>query len=202
MCGCVWEKKGLTCYQSDTKCIRAGEYYINLSTTESQRVALVNVGCFTEIRTIRSILDTYDPKSGSYRRGFVPRRKNCPCDLMMRCSSADFTDGTARTSIIRHSSMSMLPSESSNCHTNLGTTIYILVCFISWSGHRLMPVIMRIMRISGTGLIWTPCVLLMTPKEYPLHRVSTFHYFLFKCIRVPIMSPEITPHPDHQLTVL
>ena len=58
MCGCVWEKKGLTCYQSDTKCIRAGEY-INagrtlqhepLSTTEGQRVALVNVGSCTEIR--------------------------------------------------------------------------------------------------------------------------------------------------------
>ena len=58
MCGCVWEKKGLTCYQSDAKCIRAGEY-INagrtlqhkpLSTTEGQRVALMNVGYFTEIR--------------------------------------------------------------------------------------------------------------------------------------------------------
>ena len=58
MCGCVWEKKGLTCYQSDTKCIRAGEY-INagrtlhhkpLSTTEGQRVALVDVGSCTEIR--------------------------------------------------------------------------------------------------------------------------------------------------------
>ena len=58
MCGCVWEKKGLTCYHSDTKCIRAGEY-INagrtlqhkpLSTTEDQRVALMNVGSFTEIR--------------------------------------------------------------------------------------------------------------------------------------------------------
>ena len=24
MCGCVWEKKGLTCYQYDAKCIRAG----------------------------------------------------------------------------------------------------------------------------------------------------------------------------------
>ena len=58
MCGCVWEKNGLTCYQSDAKCIRAGEY-INagrtlqhkpLSTTEGQRVALMNVGYFTEIR--------------------------------------------------------------------------------------------------------------------------------------------------------
>ena len=58
MCGCAWEKKGLTCYQSDAKCIRAGEY-INegrilqhkpLSTTEGQRVALMNVGPFTEIR--------------------------------------------------------------------------------------------------------------------------------------------------------
>ena len=58
MCGCVWEKKGLTCYQSDAKCIRAGEH-INagrtlqhkpLSNTEDQRVALMNVGSFTEIR--------------------------------------------------------------------------------------------------------------------------------------------------------
>ena len=58
MCGCVWEKTVLTCYQSDTKCIRAGEY-INagrtlqhkpLSTTEGQRVALVNAGSCTEIR--------------------------------------------------------------------------------------------------------------------------------------------------------
>ena len=68
--------------------------------------------------------------------------------------------------------------------------LYILVGFISWSGHRLMPVIMMIMRRSGPGLIWTPCILLMTPKEYPLHRFSTFHYFLFKCIRVPRMFPE------------
>ena len=58
MCGCVWDKKGLTCHQSDAKCIRAGEY-INggrtlrhkpLFTTEGQRVALMNVGSFTEIR--------------------------------------------------------------------------------------------------------------------------------------------------------
>ena len=58
MCGCVWEKKGLTCYQYDAKCLRAGEY-INagrtlqhkpLSTMEGQRVALMNVGSFTEIR--------------------------------------------------------------------------------------------------------------------------------------------------------
>ena len=147
-------------------------------------------GLLLKSGTIRSILDTDDQKSGSYRRGLVPRRKNCPYDLMMRCASADFTDGTARTSIIRHSSMPMLPSESSIWHTNLGTTIYILVCFISWSGHRLMPVIMRIMRRSGPGLIWTPCILLTTPKEYPLHRFSTFHYFLFKCIRVPRMCPE------------
>ena len=58
MCGCVWEKKGLTCYQPDTKFIRAGEY-INagrtlqhkpLSTTEGQKVALMNAGYFAEIR--------------------------------------------------------------------------------------------------------------------------------------------------------
>ena len=186
MCGCVWEKKGLTCYQSDTKCIRAGEY-INagrtlqhkpLSTTEGQRVALVNVGSFTEIRddSINSGHRWSKKRKLSTWIGTL-RRKNCPCDLMMRCASAAFTDGTAKTSIIRHSSMPVLPSESSICHTNLGTTIYILVCFISWSGHWLMPAIMRIMRRSGPGLLWTPCILLMTPKEYPLHRFSTFHYF-------------------------
>ena len=64
-------------------------------------------------------------KSGSYLRGLVPRRKNCPCDLMMGCASADITGGTARNSIIRHSLMPMIPSESSICHTNLGTTIYV-----------------------------------------------------------------------------
>ena len=37
----------------------------------------------------------------------------------------------ARTSIIRHSLMTMIPSESSICHTNLGTTI----CFVPWSGY-------------------------------------------------------------------
>ena len=26
MCGCVWDEKGLICYQYDAKCIRAGEY--------------------------------------------------------------------------------------------------------------------------------------------------------------------------------
>ena len=28
----------------------------------------------------------------------------------------------------------------------------------------------------------TPCIVLMTPIEYPLHSFTTFHYFLFKCI--------------------
>ena len=31
---------------------------------------------------------------------------------------------TERTSIIRHSLMPMIPSESSICHTNLGTTMF------------------------------------------------------------------------------
>ena len=127
MCGCVWEKKGLTCYQSDTKCIRAGEYistqveHCSTSRCPPRKVREWRWwmwGLLLKSRTIRSILDTDDQKSGSYRR------TNCPCDLMMRCASADFTDGTARTSIIRHSSMPMLPSESSICHTNLGTTIH------------------------------------------------------------------------------
>ena len=53
-----------------------------------------------------------------------------------------------------------------------------------------MPVIMRIMRRSGPGLIWTPCILLMTPIEYHLHSFNTFQYVLFKCIGVPGMCPE------------
>ena len=156
-----------------------------LSTTEGQRVALMNVWSFTEIWG-----DSINSGCGTYRRGLVPRRKNCLCDLMMGCASADIADGTARTSIVRHSLLPIIPSESSICHTNLGTNIYILVCFISWSGYWLMPVIMRIMWRSGPGFIWTPCILLMTPIEYPLHSFSTFHYFLFKCIWVPGMCPE------------
>ena len=84
-------------------------------------------GLLLKSGAIRSILDTDGQKSGSYRRGLVPRRKNCPCDLMMGCARADFTDGTARTSIIRHSLMPMIPSESSISHTNLCRT-YIHSC--------------------------------------------------------------------------
>ena len=84
-----------------------------LSTTEGQRVALMNVGSFTEIRGDSINSGHRWSKSGSYRRGLVPRRKNCPCDLMMGCASAHFTDGTARTFIIRLSLMPMLPYESS-----------------------------------------------------------------------------------------
>ena len=75
---------------------------------------------------IRSILDTGGQKSGSYRRGWVPRRKNCPCDVMIGCArrSADIPDGNARTSIIRHILMPMIQSESIICHTNLGTTMF------------------------------------------------------------------------------
>ena len=90
-------------------------------------------GLLLKSGAIRLILDTAGQKSGSYRRGLVPRRKNCPCDLMMGCASADFTDGTARTSIIRHSLIPMLPSESSICHTNLATTIYTFL-YVSYLG--------------------------------------------------------------------
>ena len=45
----------------------------------------------------------------------------CDCDI----------PETARTSIIRHSLMSMIPSESSICLSILGTTI----CFVPWSGY-------------------------------------------------------------------
>ena len=136
MCGCVWEKKGLTCYQSDGKCIRAGEY-INggrtlqhkpLFTTEGQRVALMNVGSPLKSGAIRSILDTDGQKCGSYRRGLVPRRKNCPCDLVMGCASADITDGTARTSVIRHSLTPTIPSESSRGVTGIPCSRHYHCC--------------------------------------------------------------------------
>ena len=100
---------------------------------------------------IRSILDTDGQKSESYRRGLVPRRKNCPCDLMMGCASADFTDGTARTSIIRHSLMPMLPSESSICHTNLGTTIH------SCMFHMLEWLLINACNNEDYAKIWTRC---------------------------------------------
>ena len=67
---------------------------------------------------IRSSLYTDGQKSGSNPGGLVPRRKTDIPEI-------------ARTSIIRHSSMRMIPSESSICHTNLGTTI----CFVPWSGY-------------------------------------------------------------------
>ena len=41
MRGCVWKKKkGLTCYQSDAKCIRAGEYIISTEWRDSLIVGL------------------------------------------------------------------------------------------------------------------------------------------------------------------
>ena len=83
-------------------------------------------GLLLKSEAIRSILDTDSQKSGSYRRGLLPRRKNRPCDLMVGCASADITGGTARTSIIRHSLMSMIPSESSISHINLLTRLVCL----------------------------------------------------------------------------
>ena len=43
-----------------------------LSTTEGRRVALMNLGALLESGAIRSD----DQKSGTYRRGWVPRRRN------------------------------------------------------------------------------------------------------------------------------
>ena len=101
----------MTYYQSDAKCIRAGEY-INacrtlqhkpLSTTEGQRVALMNVGYFTEIRGDSINSGHRWSKKRKLLTCIGTSKKNCPCDLMMGYASADFTDGTARTFIIRHS---------------------------------------------------------------------------------------------------
>ena len=143
----VWMCLGEEGIDTDAKCIQAGEcinagrtlQHKPLSTTEGQRVVLMNVGSFTEIRGDSINSGHRWSKSGSYRRGLVPRRKNCPCDLMMGCASAHFMDGTARTSIIR------------------------LSLYFAHDAYRV---------------------------SIPLHIFSTFHYFLFKCIRVPGMCPE------------
>ena len=102
-----------------------------LSTTEGQRVALMNVGSFTEIRgdSINSGHRWSNKRKISTWIG--TSKKKLPMRFDDGCASADITDGTARTSIIGHSLMPMIPSESSICHTNLGSTIYI----IASSGH-------------------------------------------------------------------
>ena len=114
MCGCVWEKNRLICYQSDAKCIRAGEninagrtvQHKPLSTTEGQRVALMNVGSFIEIRGDSINFGHRWSKQRKLSTWIGTSKNNCPCDLMMGCASADITDGTAR---IRHSLRPMIP---------------------------------------------------------------------------------------------
>ena len=78
---------------------------------------------------IRSILDTVGQKYGSYRSGWVLRRNKWPWDLMMGCESE--IPETARTFIIRHSLMPMIPSDSNIWQTHLGT----IICFVPWSGY-------------------------------------------------------------------
>ena len=105
-----------------------------LSTTEGQRVALMNLGSLTESRgnSINSGHRWSEKRKLATWMG--TSKKKLPMrfdDGLCETASADITDGTARTSIIRHSLMPMIPSESSICYTNLGTTI----CFIPWSGY-------------------------------------------------------------------
>ena len=47
-------------------------------------------GLLLKSEAIRSIMYTDGQKSGNYRRGWISRRKNCPCDLMMGCASETF----------------------------------------------------------------------------------------------------------------
>ena len=81
-------------------------------------------GLLPKSGAIRSHLDTDGLKSWSYRRGWVPRRESCPCDLMMDCASETFRKPRGPP-INNHRLMPMISSESSICHTNLGTTIYM-----------------------------------------------------------------------------
>ena len=124
--------------------------------------------------------------SGSNRRGLVPRRKKCPCDLMMGCASAYITDGTARTSITRHSLMPMITSESSICHTNLGTTIH------SCMFHILAWLLINACNNEDYAKIWTrphldTLYFPLTPTPFTV--LVLFTIFCF-CIWVPGMCPE------------
>ena len=61
-----------------------------LSTTEGQRVALMNLGAIIEIRgdTINSGHRWPEKRKQSTWAG--TSKKNCPCDLMMGCASGTF----------------------------------------------------------------------------------------------------------------
>ena len=96
---------------------------------------------------------------------------------MMGCANADITDGTTRTSIIRHSLMPMIPSESSICHTNLGTTM-------DW-------LLINACNTEDYATIWArpyldTLLLLMTPVGLVLF----YTIFCLKCIWVPGMCTE------------
>ena len=142
----------------------------NMSTTEGQRVVLMNLGSLTEIRgdSINSGHRWSEKRKLSTCMG--TSKKNCPCDLMMGCASADITDGTARKSIIRHSLMPMIPSESSIYHTNLGTNM----C------HTFEWLLINACNNEEYAKIWTrphldTLYLLMTPQSLPLYSFSTFY---------------------------
>ena len=57
------------------------------------------------------------------------------------------------------------------------------------SGYWLMPVIIRIMRRFGPGLIWTPCICPWRLYSLPLYSFRTFYYCFLKYIWVPGMCP-------------
>ena len=101
-----------------------------LSTTEGQRVALMNLGALTEIRGDSINSGHRWPEKRKLSTWMGTSKKKLPMGFDDGLCEIDIPE-IARTSIIRHSLISMIPSESSICLTNLSTTI----CFLPWSGY-------------------------------------------------------------------
>ena len=179
-----------------------------LSTTEGQRVALMNLGSLTEIRgdSINSGHMQMVRKAEVIELdGYLQEKTAHACDSMMGCASADITNGTTRTSIIKHSLMPMVPSEYSICHTNLGTTMFhtwewLLINAITCDNEDYAKICMG--QASSGHLVFA----------HDAYRVShctglvLFTNVCLKCIWVPGMCPEprwidYSAPSDHQLTV-
>ena len=119
------------------------------------------LGLLLKTGAIRYFLDTDGQKSGSYWLGWVPRRKNNPCDLMMGCASETFRKqrGSPSSGIFW-------------CqwyHLNTAYVIliwaqlYAPICFVPCSGYWLMHVTNN----EDYAKIWTTCILIR-PIESPI----------------------------------
>ena len=93
-----------------------------LSTTEGQGVALMNLEALTEIW------------GDLINSGHIwPEKRKLSTWVGTSKKETDMPD-TARTSIIRHSVMPMIPSESSICHSSLGRPYKYIGPHVSYLG--------------------------------------------------------------------